>query len=323
MMRVFISYRRGDLDLVATLLRRALEAQGDSAIMDVHDIPLGANFVDHIRTELARCDVVIALIGPRWMPERLFEPGDFVRLEITTAWTMETPVIPVLHNTSIPSTERLPEAMQKLSVVNAAPLRPEPDLDTDLQRLLSARGIGQYRSPNDQPRSEASTTSKSFFPTPRQPGAQSRLSPIISAWASWSAIVLFVMGPFAMVATLRAEGHADTQIVLIADDLGLAPFFVFLDSVGITTWGYLAGLFGGLGAIMSMALRLRQILAQQDRQQLFITCLIVPLLMGLIAAVFCGVFKVLFGWTTLEHVSLVAAVSFSIGFGERLLSRLR
>jgi hypothetical protein len=54
--------------------------------------PPGRNFVDVLREEVAKCGVLIAVIGPDWLDardkdgnRRLDNPNDFVRIEIATA----------------------------------------------------------------------------------------------------------------------------------------------------------------------------------------------------------------------------------------------
>jgi hypothetical protein len=71
--------------------------------MDVDAIPLGANFAKVLGEEVAKCDVLLAIIGPGWIDardedgrRRLENPHDFVRIEIATALKRVIPVIPVL-----------------------------------------------------------------------------------------------------------------------------------------------------------------------------------------------------------------------------------
>ena len=103
--RIFISYRRDDsaghTGRVFDRLRG--EFGQDALFMDVDAIPLGANFVQVLRAEVAKCDVLLAIIGPAWLDardddgnRRLDNPIDFVRVEIATALQRDIPVIPIL-----------------------------------------------------------------------------------------------------------------------------------------------------------------------------------------------------------------------------------
>ena len=113
---IFISYRRKDVPFAAHALhchlaRRFPERQ---LFMDVQGgIRAGLDFAEVIRDRVARCNVLLALIGPSWMQladARLDDPGDFVRLEIASALDMRKRVIPILvENADMPRTHLLPE----------------------------------------------------------------------------------------------------------------------------------------------------------------------------------------------------------------------
>ena len=61
----------------------------------------GADFVKTIEKKVSECDVLVAVIGERWLTSsdgqggrRLDNPEDFVRMEIATALKREIWVIP-------------------------------------------------------------------------------------------------------------------------------------------------------------------------------------------------------------------------------------
>src|SRR5262245_46730469 len=102
---LFISYRRDDSAGHAGRVYDRLEREfgRDRLVMDVDSIPLGANFLKVIGEEVAKCDVLLAIIGPGWLDardekgiRRLDNPDDFVRIEIATALKRAIPVIPIL-----------------------------------------------------------------------------------------------------------------------------------------------------------------------------------------------------------------------------------
>jgi hypothetical protein len=84
---VFISYRRSELSAraVAGRLRdRLVIAFGDDHVfLDTEDIVAGISFLDRIDERTAEGTLVLVLIGPEWPLDRLQNPDDVVRREIT------------------------------------------------------------------------------------------------------------------------------------------------------------------------------------------------------------------------------------------------
>jgi hypothetical protein len=131
--RVFISYRREDSGGHAGRLYDALVARfgAERVFMDVDAIPLGAVFADVIEDEVARCDVLIAMIGHDWVSikgpdrqRRLDNPADFVRLEISAALKRDVSVIPTLvQGAQMPRSDKLPDDISALAGRNGIQLR--------------------------------------------------------------------------------------------------------------------------------------------------------------------------------------------------------
>ena len=84
--------------------------------VDIDAIPFGMDFRDHLRGVLDRCDILVAIIGPYWLGPtagrpRIFNPADWVRIEIETALANGTPIIPVLIDRApMPEPSDLPES---------------------------------------------------------------------------------------------------------------------------------------------------------------------------------------------------------------------
>ena len=122
--KVFISYRRDDSAAFAGRVHDRLEREfgRDLLFMDVDAIPLGADFVEVLGREVAKCDVLLAIIGPNWVDaraddgsRRLEDDNDFVRIEIATALARGIPVIPVLlEGTKVPRADQLPSDLKGL-----------------------------------------------------------------------------------------------------------------------------------------------------------------------------------------------------------------
>lgn len=103
--RIFISYRREDSAAVAGRLQDQLQGQIPSAsvFIDVDSITLGSDFSKSIEAAVASCDVLLAIIGPRWLNaeddhrvRRLGQRNDYVTMEISAGLGRGIPVIPVL-----------------------------------------------------------------------------------------------------------------------------------------------------------------------------------------------------------------------------------
>lgn len=141
----FISYRREDASGHAGRLYDVLltKFRSDQVFMDVDAIPPGVDFVDHIQAAVARCDVLLALIGPRWLTltddtgvRRLDDPGDIVRLEIEAALKRGVRVVPVLiQGSRMPRLEDLPEPIRALARRNALEIS-DARFRFDAERLM-------------------------------------------------------------------------------------------------------------------------------------------------------------------------------------------
>ena len=142
--RIFISYRRADSAGWAGRLHSDLRERfgADRVFRDVSIAP-GVDFRDHIEGVMDGCEVLLAVIGPRWATvtgpgghPRLDAPDDLVRLEIERALARpDVRVIPVLvDGAAIPAAEDLPEGLRPLSRRNAVEIT---DLrwDYDVERL--------------------------------------------------------------------------------------------------------------------------------------------------------------------------------------------
>jgi WD40 repeat protein len=143
--RIFISYRRQETAYPAGwLYDRLVEHLGQGQVFkDVDSIELGDDFVEVITAAVAGCDVLLALIGDRWLTitgeggrRRLDDPDDFVRLEIEAALTRNVRVIPVLVDRArMPRAGELPASLAKLVRRQALELSPSR-FDFDTRRLL-------------------------------------------------------------------------------------------------------------------------------------------------------------------------------------------
>ena len=88
----------------------------------------------------------MAVIGKTWLTvtdregrRRLDHPDDAVRVEVETALHRDIPLIPVfLDNMQVPAADELPEVLRDLVTRNAIFVRPPPDFNHDIARLVQA-----------------------------------------------------------------------------------------------------------------------------------------------------------------------------------------
>ncbi len=150
---VFISYRRDDSKGFAGALLRELNQRlgADQVFMDIEDIEGGTDFPSVLREAVTSCDVLLALIGARWLDarnaqggRRLDDPGDFVRQEIALALQGNARVIPVLvDGAAMPAADMLPPDLQALARRNALELS-NSHWDEDVARLTDHIREGLY-----------------------------------------------------------------------------------------------------------------------------------------------------------------------------------
>jgi TIR domain len=129
---IFISYRREDSAGHAGRLSDLLASHfgADQVFMDLDAIKPGQDFAKVIDDRIARCDILIALIGKDWLSvrsvsnqRRLDDPADFVRREIATALSRGLVVIPVLvEGMKIPTEAALPADLSKICRLQALTL---------------------------------------------------------------------------------------------------------------------------------------------------------------------------------------------------------
>lgn len=143
---VFICYRREDTGGEAGRVYDRLSTHfgSERVFRDVDTIRPGDLFPRAIGDRLSRCNVVLALIGPRWLraggeatESRLDDPDDFVRIELATAIRRRIPVIPALfRNARMPQAAELPSDLAPLASCQAIQIH-DADFHADVTRLIA------------------------------------------------------------------------------------------------------------------------------------------------------------------------------------------
>lgn len=144
MPRIFINYRTGDGHSYGALLYNDLSRHFGSGLvfLDCESIPAGADFPDELLSRVRACQVLIAVIGPRWLTvvdgkgQRLIDdPEDWVRRELAEAFAAGVTVMPVLTDAACPpAISDLPPEIAWLSRCQARRLRHQ-DVTADLARI--------------------------------------------------------------------------------------------------------------------------------------------------------------------------------------------
>lgn len=121
---IFISYRRQDAAGHAGRLRDELvQRYGvDRVFFDMADIAPGASWAEQLHAAVARCKVMLVVMGPQWISatdasghRRLDDPADFIRTEVAGALRGDKRVVPVLvGGAGIPQPDELPDVLQPL-----------------------------------------------------------------------------------------------------------------------------------------------------------------------------------------------------------------
>jgi hypothetical protein len=130
---VFISYRREDTSGEAAHLADDLgeELGRSNVFIDIDAIAPGVDFAGQIDRSLQTCELVLVMIGDRWLASagvggrpRLHQEDDFVRMEVAKALARDdVRVVPVLvESARMPAASELPPELADLTKINALQL---------------------------------------------------------------------------------------------------------------------------------------------------------------------------------------------------------
>jgi len=152
--RIFVSYRRGDVGGTAGWIGDRLRQQfhKDNVFLDIYSIVPGRPWRKAIDEAIGSCQVVIGVIGPKWLTlraeggrrlfkrnrPRIHDPHDQHRAELEYALEKQIPVFPVLvEGARMPERHELPgEVLVDLYDIHAFVLMHE-DFEAGFERLLT------------------------------------------------------------------------------------------------------------------------------------------------------------------------------------------
>lgn len=146
MSSIFVAYRRGDTKWITGRVFEHLQRHfGKSSVfMDIETMVPGVDFRKHIEEVLHHCTVVVAVVGPGWRgadgaQARIFDPNDWVRIEIETAFKRGIPVIPVrVDGAPFPRPQELPESIREFAYLQGSDLDSGRDFNIHMRRLIGA-----------------------------------------------------------------------------------------------------------------------------------------------------------------------------------------
>lgn len=183
--RIFICYRHdGDHARTHRLYDRLRSEFGaDELFMDAFTVRGGAKVREYITEQLRRCEVLLVVIGPRWLgvegPDggrRIDDDLDFVRLEIESALQGGAEILPLLvENARMPTARELPAALSGLADRAALELSDGRNWEADANRLVAT--IKEILSPAPAPPTTTTIFSK---PPPETPWWKTRIAAIVA-----------------------------------------------------------------------------------------------------------------------------------------------
>lgn len=146
LVRIAISYRQNDtVQIVGRIHERLQNVFGDENVfLDFEEIKPSNNIRDAINQALDRCNVLVAVIGEKWMgsvqPDgrpALFKPDDWVHAELAAALARQMHIIPVvIDDAKMPNPAELPEQLADFGYILAVPVSVRKDFHPSMENLI-------------------------------------------------------------------------------------------------------------------------------------------------------------------------------------------
>lgn len=166
---IFISYKRGADSAEAKQIFEALSKEFTSGqvFMDIDGIPLGTDFVQHIRDSISGCSVVLLIMGEGLLKrfDELQRKDDFMRIELEAALDRDNVrIVPVLFDgVQMPPEQDWPEELSALARRGGMSIPHEHSTV-----VINGRLIPELLKmlPDEQPNSDPIATIDLAFQTP-------------------------------------------------------------------------------------------------------------------------------------------------------------
>jgi len=139
-MSIFISYRRSDGDIVGRMHDALARTFGPNAVFqDVEDLGAGRRFRPQLESAIESSRIVIAVIGPDWVQERLKSESDVLRQELELALRKGVPIVPVTLNTAVlPDPRSVPTTLRRIFDYQSFVVRSGAEFGASMNRLVEA-----------------------------------------------------------------------------------------------------------------------------------------------------------------------------------------
>jgi hypothetical protein len=252
MAKITISYRRDDsMDITGRIFDRLTSRYGrETVFRDIDNIPPGLDFREHIRASIDDSDVLMVVVGPRWMggerhgQPRIHAETDYVRVEVEAALSRRIPVIPLLvGGADVPEPHELPESIREFAYRNAVAIDSGRDFDHHMNGLI--RATDEIFRRRDEPGTAAGSATSSR----RAPDPQAKEAPQPAAGVPTTGLFMPVVGGVMTVIGLMHTGWF-TSNLLSASAVGtVARMFQDVWTYADMSFG-IGGLVVGIGTLV-------------------------------------------------------------------------
>ena len=154
-LKLFVNYRRADeLTFVELLRTHFMFRYGrENVFMDFDSIPPFTHFEEFIRQKVRECDIVVPIIGSRWIEllhaKQTDEKPDYVRIELEEALRAGKVITPIcIQGANVPPLDDVPAELQSIFGLNIPSISGGRDIINNVgwlmdnfERTLAERGI--------------------------------------------------------------------------------------------------------------------------------------------------------------------------------------
>jgi hypothetical protein len=188
------------MDITGRIFDRLTSRYGrETVFRDIDSIPPGLDFREHIRASIEDSDVLMVVVGPRWMGgsrhghPRIHAETDYVRIEVEAALNRHIPVIPLLvGGADMPQPSQLPENIREFAYRNAVQIDSGRDFDHHMNGLIRATDKILLSTQTSAP--AASAGSGTIDRSPSDSEAKPKLQPMPAGGAVQSSVFIPVVG---------------------------------------------------------------------------------------------------------------------------------